>query len=254
MGLLIVNADDFGGNRLATERILECFETGAITSTTAMVYMRDSEHAAAIARKRELAVGLHLNLTQPFESDAVPEDVRRRQRYVSAHLSERRQRYLFDPRLFREVRLCIEDQLLRFVELFERQPTHLDGHNHGHLGLAALMALPRGLAVRTAESGVGSGAVGRLVRCARHRLIARRQRTTDYFFAMDRLQRERLAAPAGEPLLELAREASVEIMTHPDRDRDYRLLGSEEWLRALRSLPTGSFAQLNGEAQRSAAA
>ncbi len=251
MGLLIVNADDFGGNRLATERIVECFAIGAITSTTAMVYMRDSERAAEMARKRDLAVGLHLNLTQPFDADTVPEDVRRRQLRVSGHLAKHRHRYLFDPLLLGAVRRCIDDQLRRFVELFERQPTHLDGHNHGHLGLTALMALPRGIAVRTAESDVSSSLVGKLVRSGRHRLIARRRLTTDYFFAIDRLRGERLRSVASDPLLELARGATVEIMTHPDRDSDYRLLRSDEWLRSLAAVPTGSFAQLGQDREKS---
>ncbi len=245
MGLLIVNADDFGGNRLATERIVECFALGAITSTTAMVYMRHSEQAAEMARKRDLPVGMHLNLTQPFDGDAVPETIRRRQLRVSAHLAQHRHRYLFDPWLFGAVRRCIDDQLRRFVELYGRQPTHLDGHNHGHLSLTALLALPREIPVRTAESDVApSGAVGKLARSARSRLIARRQPTTDYFFALGRIQRERLATPDGDPVLELARGASVEVMTHPARDSDYGLLRSEQWLRSLRALPTGSFAQL----------
>ncbi|HEX3692043.1 MAG TPA: ChbG/HpnK family deacetylase [Solirubrobacteraceae bacterium] len=255
MGLLIVNADDFGGNRLANERIVECFAIGAITSATAMVYMDHSEQAAEMARERDLAVGLHLNLTQPFEADAVPEEVRRRQLRVSAHLARRRHRYMFDPALFGEVRRCIEDQLRRFVEIFERQPTHLDGHNHGHLSPTALMALPRGVAVRTAESEVGAGPIGKLVRTARHRLITRRQQTTDYFFAISRLQPERLRSPAGdEPLLELARTATVEIMAHPDRDGDYRLLSSAAWLRTLEDLPTGSYARLGEGREKSAAA
>lgn len=243
-GVLIVNADDFGGNRLANGRIVECFAAGAITSTSAMVYMRHSREAATLAYEHDLAIGLHLNLTQPFEDPSTPATVRDRQARVGRHLTKHRSRYLFDPRLYREVRRCIDDQLRQFVELFGRQPTHLDGHNHGHLALTALMALPRGIAVRTAESNVGSGRLGRLARAGRHRLIARRQLTTDYFFAIDRVQPERLSTPEGDPLLGLSRIASVEIMTHPDRDSDYRLLSSETWLQALSGLPTGSFAQL----------
>ena len=44
--MLIINADDFGHSRLATERILSCRKSGAITSTSAMVFMEDSLGAA----------------------------------------------------------------------------------------------------------------------------------------------------------------------------------------------------------------
>src|ERR1700710_640786 len=49
-GLLIVNADDWGGERRSTEAIQEAFDAGRVTSTTAMVYMEDSGRAAEIAR------------------------------------------------------------------------------------------------------------------------------------------------------------------------------------------------------------
>ena len=250
-GLLIVNADDFGGNALANERIVECFAAGAITSTTAMVYMSHSEQAAELSRGSDLAIGLHLNLTQPFDGPSVPDEVRRRQARVSARLSKHRHRYVFDPALFGEVHKCIDDQLRRFVRLFGTPPTHLDGHNHGHLGLTALMALPRGIAVRTAESDVGAGPLGRVVRVGRHRLIAHRHATTDYFFAIERVRQARRPAQR-DSLLALSRSATVEIMTHPDRDRDYALLSSETWLKALRELPTGSYAQLRERGGRTA--
>lgn len=243
-GLLIVNADDFGGGAVANERIVECFASGAITSTSAMVYMQGSAAAATLARGAGMDIGLHLNLTQPFDGPSVPHDVRERQRRISEHLAKRWHRYVFDPRLFGDVRRCIDDQLRQFLELFGSPPTHLDGHNHGHLSLTALTSLPRGIAVRTAEGGEQTGAIGRLARASRRRLIAHRHPTTEHFFAIARVQPERLQDTAGDPLLALSRTASVEIMTHPDRDSDYELLSSSAWLAALRALPRGSFAHL----------
>lgn len=242
-GLLIVNADDFGGGKIANERIVECFASGAITSTSAMVYMRGSATAAALARGTDMAIGLHLNLTQPYDAPSIPADVRDRQQRVSRQLAKHRHRYMFDPSLFLDVRRCIDDQMRQFLELFDKPPTHLDGHNHGHLSLTALIGLPREIAVRTAEDNRETGAIGRLARASRRRLIARHP-TTEHFFAIARVQPERLRDTGEDPLLALSKTASVEIMTHPDRDWDYALLGSSAWQAALRSLPTGSFAQL----------
>jgi predicted glycoside hydrolase/deacetylase ChbG (UPF0249 family) len=57
-----VNADDWGGYPEMTDATLRCFQAGAISSTTAMVYMRDSERAAELARASGIPTGLHLNL------------------------------------------------------------------------------------------------------------------------------------------------------------------------------------------------
>ena len=62
-GLLIVNADDWGGDSSATDAILAAFESGGITSTTGFVHMPDSRRAAEIALGHGIPVGLHLNLT-----------------------------------------------------------------------------------------------------------------------------------------------------------------------------------------------
>src|ERR1700722_13645174 len=67
-GILIVNADDWGRNRETTERISECIFRGAVSSTSAMVFMEDSERAATVAQERGIDAGLHLNLTTAFSA------------------------------------------------------------------------------------------------------------------------------------------------------------------------------------------
>src|SRR5689334_2491820 len=67
-GFLIVNADDWGRDRLTTERTLECVRRKAVSSVSAMVFMEDSERAAAIAREHAIEAGLHLNLTASFSA------------------------------------------------------------------------------------------------------------------------------------------------------------------------------------------
>src|ERR1700712_1642420 len=64
--LLIVNADDYGHDRSATDLTIECFEHRRLSSATAMVYMEDSERAAALANEHDLPTGLHINFTEPF--------------------------------------------------------------------------------------------------------------------------------------------------------------------------------------------
>lgn len=242
-GLLIINADDFGGNPLATDRIAECFAAGRVTSTTAMVYMCDSERAAAIGLSGQLTVGLHLNLTQEFESSATPPQVRERQARAVRYFADRRlRRFTFNPLLNAHVRRCVADQLERFCEIFDREPSHIDGHNHAHLSPTALLALPRGVPTRTAQSSEPDRPSA-LLETTRHAVIAHRHPTTDYFLAIDRLGPSPTEREIDQ-LLALADNASVEIMVHPDRDKDFRILMSDAWMNALRRHVLGSFAQL----------
>src|SRR5204863_4002166 len=65
-GRLIVNADDWGRDTHTTACILDCITRGTVTAVSAMVFMEDSERAAAEARQHSVDAGLHLNFTTPF--------------------------------------------------------------------------------------------------------------------------------------------------------------------------------------------
>jgi chitin disaccharide deacetylase len=101
---LIVNADDFGMTAGVNRGIVEAHVRGILTSTSLMVHRPGAEQAAALAREHpRLSIGLH------FEDDT-PE--------------------LDDPvHATRE----FADQLKRFRELMDRDPTHVDSHHHVHM-------------------------------------------------------------------------------------------------------------------------
>ena len=42
----MINADDWGRDARTTDRILECFQHGVLSSASGMVFMEDSERAA----------------------------------------------------------------------------------------------------------------------------------------------------------------------------------------------------------------
>src|SRR5437879_772235 len=134
MGVLMINADDWGASVATTDAIVRCFDAGALTAASAMVYMADSARAAPIARGRGLPVGLHLNLTQPFDGEGVPADVRRRQLRVSRRFVDLRlRRWIYDPLSRSAVDGAIADQLAEFERLYGEPPRRLDGHLHVHL-------------------------------------------------------------------------------------------------------------------------
>jgi predicted glycoside hydrolase/deacetylase ChbG (UPF0249 family) len=245
-GLLIVNADDWGYDKEATDAIADTFDCGGLTSTTAMVFMADSDRAAeqSLSRPR-LGVGLHLNLVEEFSDPATPTAVRDRQRRFIEHFRLLRvRRWVYDPRIRHEVNQIVADQFRRFYELYGRAPTHLDGHHHCHLAANVLLspAVPRGMKVRNALSDAHrSNPLSDVLRAARDRLLTRRFATTDHFLSV-----RSVWPPFGGALsrLELARTASVEVMVHPSFADEYPELTSEPWRTALAGVRLGSFADL----------
>src|SRR5260221_1253294 len=64
--MLIINADDWGRSKAETDAAAACCQAGRVTSTTAMMFMADSERAAELAVESKIDVGLHLNFTEKF--------------------------------------------------------------------------------------------------------------------------------------------------------------------------------------------
>lgn len=254
-GLLIVNADDWGGFREGTDAIETCFAIGAISSTTAMVHMADSSRAAELARERERPIGLHLNLTQPYDARAVPGSVRERQLRLCVHfgpLPRRRWTFSPDPRIHRLVADGIRDQLDEFRERYGREPTHVDSHHHVHVCPDVFLsrALAPGTRVRQALA-LAPGTHGRgakrflkgFARGAKQRVLARRFLTTERFWCAGELSDGDGAVPIGQAAAHAASH-SVEIMVHPSFASDIAVLRSDIWLSALREAPLGSYAAL----------
>jgi len=63
-GLLVINADDWGRDRTTTDKILECTNVGTVSSVSAMVFMEDSERAAALSRDQR-AEGVAMQERRP---------------------------------------------------------------------------------------------------------------------------------------------------------------------------------------------
>jgi chitin disaccharide deacetylase len=247
--ILIVNADDFGWNREATDRTLEAFAAGRITSATAMVHMEDSDRAAKLALEAKLPVGLHLNLSDPFTGPAASEGQRARQQAV-CRLFSRRPRlrsWTFDPRIRAQVEGAISDQLERFEQLYGQPPTHLDGHNHVHScpNVALAAALDPIAKVRdglwtwpSAHTPMGAA------RALRRALVSRRFLRTRYFLSIVPLHRE-LDPDERSERLGLSREASLEVMTHPGFPHEHAFHMSSDWGRLMENLPLGSYRDLD---------
>jgi len=245
-GLLIVNADDWGVDAPTTEAIAECFAAARITSATGMVYMADSEHAAGLARSRGLPIGLHLNLTEPFDAPGVPRDVRERQLALTRRFRHLRfRRWTYDPFAGGAIERAIADQLDRFRVLYGREPTHVDGHHHVQVCPDVMTRLPRGIRIRTTRSIPGAPlSPTRLARRLKEAAIRRRFAAPEYFFSLRALS-PAFGGSGLESALALADSTAVEIMVHPGLADERRLLLSGAWRLGLEDRPLGSFESLS---------
>lgn len=243
--MLIINADDWGGWKSATDAALTCFKERRITSVTAMVFMADSRRAAELAIQAGLDTGLHLNFDTPFTETDCPDSVRQSHQLVGRWLRTGKYAQLvYNPFLRGHFRRVYAAQVDEFARLYGRDPSHMDGHHHLHLCINMLVGgvIPKGVKVRRSFSfwpGEKNG-LNRAYRRWVDRRLARDFRVADYFFSL------RQCLPHGRlsRVLELGKTASVELMTHPEVFGERNWLLSDEFLRLTGDLTRGSYAQL----------
>jgi predicted glycoside hydrolase/deacetylase ChbG (UPF0249 family) len=234
--MLIVNADDFGITRNATDSIASCYRAGRISSTTAMVFMDDSARAVGVAADLAMSVGLHVNFSQAFTGQRVPARLRDCQRRLSRFLNGGRLRpLLFNPGLCGHFEYVFRHQLDEFERLYGRQPTHVDGHHHMHLCTNMLVQniIPRGTRIRTTFSSFPGerSVLHRIIRTGVHRRVSSRYRTPGSLFSLSTVMtRPDRRVSRLQAIVELTAVEPVELMTHPDwrHEREY-LMGDEYW-------------------------
>ncbi len=243
--MLIVNADDWGGNRTATDNTLDCFRAGRITSASAMVFTKDSERAADLALETGLDVGLHVNFSQPFDGEVPSDALREDQRRIVRFLSGGKYRFLmYHPFLRKEFESVYHAQYEEFFRLYHKAPAHINGHHHMHLCANMLFSwlIPPGQVVRRnftfllGEKNIANTFYRRQV----DRWLGRRYRCTDFFFSISPLQpRKRI-----ERILELSKKWRVELMVHPNLETEYHYLMSDDYLVAISALNRVAFSSV----------
>jgi predicted glycoside hydrolase/deacetylase ChbG (UPF0249 family) len=243
--MLIVNADDWGRSATETEAALNCYKERRITSVSAMVFMEDSERAADLAKEHRLDSGLHLNFTEPFTGsdrshNALAEHHGKTIRYL---MGNKYAQLVYNPVLRRAFAYSCEAQVGEFVRLFERPPSHIDGHHHMHLCANVVLSnlIPSGMKMRrnfSFWSGEKS-VLNRTYRAFVDRWLARRYRLPDYFFDLTQCIR---ANKFGR-VTALAKASTVELMTHPVDHLESEYLMSDEFQAMLQSLKIGGYQQ-----------
>lgn len=233
-GALIINADDWGRNRETSERILECVLLGSVSSTSAMVFMEDSERSAALAQEHRIDAGLHLNLTAPFSAACADSQLCEHQRRVSRYLrTHRLAQAIFNPWLASSFEYLVAAQIEEFNRLYGAPPQRIDGHHHMHLCANVLFQrlLPAGTIVRrnfSFQPGEKSR-LNRLYRYLLDRTLEKRYRLADLFFSLTPIH----PSSRVEKILSLATQFTVELETHPISTEEYRFLTEGEILRCV---------------------
>ena len=243
--MLIITADDWGKNTLATNNSLLCFKNARITSVSALVFMKDSVRAAELACAFGVESGLHLNFTLPFEGAVRSEKMLASQLRLAAFLEKSRfAPILYNPFLNKDFEYVYMAQYDEYVRLYRRAPTHINGHRHKHLcsNLIINGLIPRGSRVRRSftfnwgERNVFNLMYRRLI----DRIIASKYMCTDSFFSlmpidnMDRLQR----------IINLSKHSLVELMVHPERKEELDCLMSDEYFYITSFVQTGNYGLL----------
>lgn len=147
--LLIVNADDFGLSRGQNYGIIEACRRGVVTSTTALVNGEAAEHAAQLSRDvPALGVGMHFVLTLGMPLSPMPGLTRDGQ--LGKWIWELAEQ---DALPLEEITRELDCQFNRFVDVFGKEPTHIDSHHHVHMipaifPLVAEFARRKGVAMR----------------------------------------------------------------------------------------------------------
>jgi predicted glycoside hydrolase/deacetylase ChbG (UPF0249 family) len=242
--VLIINADDWGRSVAETDAALKCYTEGRITSVSGMVFMRDSERAAKLAKDYHLHdVGLHLNFSEEFVDPKCPETLKEHHKRIIKFL--RRNKYaqvLYNPLLRKAFAYSYHAQVEEFVRLFQKSPSHIDGHHHMHLCANILLSnlIPASTKLRRNFS-FWPGEKSWLNRAYRElvdRWLVRRYRLTDYFFDLTQCIKgkklDRVAA--------LAKSSHVELMTHPHISAEEEYLMSDEFQVVLQRLEIGGYA------------
>ncbi|CAH0204509.1 ChbG/HpnK family deacetylase [Pseudomonas brassicacearum] len=156
---VIVNADDFGLNFSENALILLAFETGVISSATAMANMPGFDQACELARHPLLEgrIGLHFNLSY---GSPLSQPIRSRQLFcdTSGEFDLNLSRYCL--RLGSPDLAAVQEELrTQWQHCLDRglRPSHLDSHQHVHniwpIGeVVARFAAQQGVPMRLARN------------------------------------------------------------------------------------------------------
>lgn len=243
--MMIITADDFGKTRHATDSILKCFLNKRISSTSAMVFMEDSERAADLSSATSMEVGLHLNFTMPFSAaKKSPKLCEHHNRIVSYLTKNNLAQVIYNPFLIKSFNFLFLAQEEEFIRLYERKPEFYNGHHHMHLCANILLSnmIPKDARVRrtfTFDQGE-KNLFRRFYRNILDMFINRMFISTDSFFSILPLQNHE----RHRNIFDRAVNSNVEIEVHPENNEEIEFLLSDKYQHMISAAYIGCFRNL----------
>ena len=243
--MLIINADDWGKNEKTTDNILKCFKKGRISSTSAMMFMEDSKRAADIALFENISVGLHINFTEKFADKKPSEKLFDAQEKIIKYLKKNKfAQLIYNPFLKKEFNFVYQAQYNEFINIYKKEPSHINGHHHMHLCTNMIIGkvIPKKSKVRLSFSFKAGqkGLINRIYRMLVNKWLKNNYVVSDYFYSIAPIEKtQRL-----KDIIRKSLTHNVELMVHPDEQREYEYLLSDDFMKIISKTDMLTFNEL----------
>mgnify|MGYP001197163280 CR=1 FL=1 len=230
MTKILIIADDLGIDSLTNERITDCFEKGLISSTSVMVTMPGFEEAVQWYKRQSLEpkLGIHLDLDggKPV-SDAF------RTAYGDKKLFYPGGRLTADRKYLEILEQELDAQIQKLINSGIALH-HIDSHHHKHTNWPVAKIVVRlakkygGVRIRVAGNVLYPSAFHKQVyRSLLNNYFKKHSNPQNHIPNFARLEKFMAVNPS-------IKGDSIELMTHPGMEQDYKLLNSQAFLDFLK--------------------
>lgn len=131
---LVVTGDDFGYCERRNQGIVDCFRAGGISNVSLLVNAVSAKHAADLAKRYHMPIGLHANLSEglPVSQELKGSTLLNKDGFFHGKMGFREVLHSGQLKMS-EVEAELRAQVNRFFELIGHMPYHMDGHQHVHV-------------------------------------------------------------------------------------------------------------------------
>ena len=231
MTKILIIADDLGIDSLTNERITDCYEKGLISSTSVMVTMPGFEEAVQWYKRQSLEpkLGIHLDLDggKPV-SDAF------RTAYGDKKLFYPGGRLTADRKYLEILEQELDAQIQKLINSGIALH-HIDSHHHKHTNWPVAKIVVRlakkfgGVRIRVAGNVLYPSAFHKQVyRSLLNNYFKKHSNPQNHSPNFARLEKFMAVNPS-------INGDSIELMTHPGMEQDYKLLNSQAFLDFLKA-------------------
>ncbi len=120
---ILFHADDFGRSSEISKNILKCLEYGSLNSVSVMVN-HDQDSLYKLKKFKNINTRLHLNLTEiPKTNEINNEFLSNLNFFKLLFLDKSKKKIIFNE---------IDDQINKFIKIFQPKSLKIDGHEHVH--------------------------------------------------------------------------------------------------------------------------